>query len=97
MYYVFFSRLYGRNKICKTCAVSEYKSTAYKDPNLSFHHFPKDDALRKKWLSLCMIENIDNPVLQGPRVCINHSSKGDNTSYKPEKNKEEAYSSSLSI
>ena len=32
-----------------------------------------------------MIENIDNPVLQGPRVCINHSSKGDNTSYKPEK------------
>ena len=35
-----------------------------------------------------MIENIDNPVLQGPRVCINHSSKGDNTSYKPEKKKQ---------
>lgn len=56
------------------CAVGGCTSSYKQKGGIIFHSFPRDESLRRKWVRLCNLENI-NPVFA--RVCSRHFHEND--------------------
>ena len=53
------------------CCVPQCTSNNTKNPELSYHKLPKDEALQKKWVKLLKTKGLMN-IRQNARVCSTH-------------------------